>query len=58
MLLFLLASSEADLPRVIEVLNAQRILDNDLSDIRVAIEKDGVCCYAHPPRLAGSTFRL
>ncbi len=58
MLLFLLANSEGDIAGVLEVLNSQRILDNDLSGIGVAIEENGLCRYAYPARLAGSSFVL
>jgi hypothetical protein len=56
MLLFLLANSEADLPFVVDVLQTQRLLENDLSDVTVAVAETGNWRVVHPPRLFGSAI--
>lgn len=58
LLLFLVANSEADIAGIVEVLTNERILENDLSDVGVALNENGLCRYAYPARLAGGSFLL
>jgi hypothetical protein len=54
LLLFLSADDpDAALPVVLEVLKFERVLDNDLSDVPVAIEDGNGFRVVHPPGFSG-----
>jgi hypothetical protein len=57
LLLFLRTDDpNAAIPSVIEVLKTERVLENDLSDVPVAVEDGGHFRVVHPPGFQG-TFR-